>query len=207
MTKRIPREGWRPRRLRRAVLVMGLVLLMHLVAIVGVRRELALASPDPPTQTTLKIALLKAPPPPAAQPPAPKPRPPRAVVVPAPAPVAAPTPAPEPVPPPPPEPAPPEPAPPEPSPSAEPPADVKVPSTVAQLQSKGRIAYRTTYTRMRGIDAMTYVDWSIDVEAGRYELWLRTVDPVGLLDLRSQGEIRLLWFGSDLYTARYNIVP
>src|SRR5262245_47159281 len=102
MTKRIPSEGWRPRRLRRAVLVMGLVLLMHLVAIVGVRRELALASPDPPTQTTLKIALLKAPPPPAAQPPpASKPRPPRAVVVPAPAPMAAPIPAPEPVPPPP----------------------------------------------------------------------------------------------------------
>jgi hypothetical protein len=43
---------------------------------------------------------------------------------------------------------------------------------------------------MRGIEAMTYVDWRIDVEQARYELWLRTVDPPGLLDLRSTGELR-----------------
>ena len=48
---------------------------MHVLAITGVRRELALDRPDKPTQTTMSIALLKPPAPPAAPaPPPPRPK-------------------------------------------------------------------------------------------------------------------------------------
>ena len=73
------------------------------------------------------------------------------------------------------------------------------------MPTKGRIAYKTTYTRLRGIEAMTYVDWSIDVEGSRYELWLRTVDPAGLLDLRSSGEIRPFGIAPFHYVERIEI--
>jgi hypothetical protein len=198
-----------PRSLSRAALVLGLVLLLHAVALVGVRRELALATPAKPTQTTLSVALLRPPPPPAAAPatspapaPSPSPRtraPERAISV-APAEPAAPAPAPAP-PPPAPEPAPPPVA------SAPPPETLgrTLPPGVEQLPTQGRIAYRTTYTRMRGITALTYVDWSIDAEKGRYELWLRTVDPPGLLDLRSSGELKPFGIAPGRYVEKIEI--
>lgn len=196
-------EHWHGRTLRRGLLVLGTVLLMHLVALTSVRRELALDGPDKPTQTTLSIALLKAPPAPAAAPApqpraAPRPAAPKTAVAPTPAP--APAPAPEPAPP------LPVPLPIEPAPAAAAPAEpIGMPPSVRQLPTKGRIAYRTTYTRMRGIEAMTYVDWSIDVEGARYELWLRTVDPTGLLDLRSSGEIRPFGIAPQRYVEKIEI--
>jgi Protein of unknown function (DUF3108) len=201
---------WPSRPFWRGSLVLAVVLLLHAVAIVGVRREIALAEPTEPTQTTLSIALLKAPQPPAVEsaPTRPKPPPtPRTPSLPAPSaqPAAV---APEPAPPPPP---PPPPAPAE-EPAAPPPAATEpeappstLPPGVKQLPTKGRIAYRTTYTRMRGIEALTYVDWSIDLEQGRYELWLRTVDPPGLLDLRSTGELRPFGIAPFRYVERVDI--
>lgn len=201
------RPRWPGRPFWRGALVLAVVLVMHVVAITGVRREIAMAEPTEPTQTTLSIALLKAPPPPAAVASAPtKPKPPptaRTPSLPAPSAAAAPEPAPPPPPPTPPpapaeEPAPPPPAEPEPEPS-------NLPPGVKQLPTKGRIAYRTTYSRMRGIEALTYVDWSIDLEQGRYELWLRTVDPPGLLDLRSNGELRPFGIAPFRYVERVDI--
>jgi hypothetical protein len=81
----------------------------------------------------------------------------------------------------------------------------KLPPGAEQLPTKGRIAYRTTYTRLRGITALTYVDWSIDTEKGRYELWLRTVDPPGLLDLRSSGELKPFGIAPGRYIERVEI--
>jgi hypothetical protein len=190
------RDDWRRHRTRRGALVLTVVLLMHALAIIGVRRELALATPEAPTQTTLSIALLKPPAPDAAPATAPAPTPaPRAKKSTPRTPTVAATPAPAAVPPAPPEPPSPPPVAPEPEPppplvTAPAAAPSKLPPGVADLPTKGRIAYITTYTRMRGIEAMTYVDWSIDLEQGRYELWLRTVDPPGLLDLKSSGELR-----------------
>jgi Protein of unknown function (DUF3108) len=209
MTMPLRDEPWRARSWRRGLVVLGVVLVMHFVAITGVRRELALEGLDKPTQTTLSIALLKAPPPPAVPPPpAPEPRTaPRKPAASTPAITVAPPapePAPAPVPAPPPEPTV-EPAV-EPVPAvAEPSEPTGLPPAVRQLPTKGRIAYRTTYTRMRGIEAMTYVDWSIDVEGARYELWLRTVDPTGLLDLRSSGEIRPFGIAPFRYIERIEI--
>jgi hypothetical protein len=205
--------------------VLVIVLLMHALAIIGVRRELAMASPAAPTQTTISIALLK--PPAAPVPTAPEttsaavPTPPRklasiprtpSIAAPAPPP-AAPSPPAEPPPEPPPESLPfPLPLP---LPLAEPAPEPSVPAPVAassplppgikDVPTKGRIAYRTTYTRLRGIDALTYVDWAIDLEQGRYELWLRTVDPPGLLDLRSTGELRPFGIAPGRYLERVEI--
>jgi hypothetical protein len=90
------------------------------------------------------------------------------------------------------------PAPPPPEPSRLPPGVEEVPKT-------GRIAYRTSYTRMRGIRAMTFVDWSVDTTRGRYELWLRTVDPAGLLDLKSSGSLRAFGIAPEKYVERIEI--
>jgi hypothetical protein len=81
----------------------------------------------------------------------------------------------------------------------------KLPPGVDELPTQGRIAYRTTYSRMPGIEAMTYVDWMIDLEQGRYELWLRTVDPPGLLDLRSSGELKPFGIAPGRYVERVDI--
>jgi len=209
MRPRKIRPRWPGRPFWRGALVLAVVLAMHVVAITGVRREIAMAEPTEPTQTTLSIALLKAPPPPAAVATAPtKPKPPptaRTPSIPAPTAAAAPEPAPPPPPPPPPPAPAEEPAPPSPA-ATEPEAEPsKLPPGVKQLPTKGRIAYRTTYSRMRGIEALTYVDWSIDLEQGRYELWLRTVDPPGLLDLRSTGELRPFGIAPFRYVERVDI--
>jgi hypothetical protein len=58
---------------------------------------------------------------------------------------------------------------------------------------------------MRGLEALTYVDWSIDVENARYELWLRVVDPPGLLDLKSSGELRTFGIAPLKYVERVDI--
>jgi hypothetical protein len=196
-----------PRSLVRAAVVLALVLLLHAAALIGVRRELALATPTKPTQTTLSVALLRPAPPPAEAVSAPAPpavqrrAPERAISV-APAAPSAPAPAPPPVAEPPPAP------PPAPPPVAAAPPDTlgrTLPPGVEQLPTQGRIAYRTSYTRMRGITALTYVDWSIDAEKGRYELWLRTVDPPGLLDLRSTGEMKPFGIAPGRYVEKIEI--
>jgi hypothetical protein len=73
---------------------------------------------------------------------------------------------------------------------------------VDEVPKTGRIAYRTTYTRMRGIQAMTFVDWNVDATRGRYELWLRTVDPAGLLDLKSSGSLQAFGIAPEKYVER-----
>jgi len=191
--------------------VLALVLLMHAFALFGVRRELALATPSTPTQRTLSIALLKPPPPQRLSAPAPaavtgtplqRTRTARAPSISAPPPTPAPAPPPNPV------------APVEPAPPPEPPAPVATepparPSTlppgIEQVATQGRIAYRTTYTRLRGLEALTYVDWLVDLENGRYELWLRTVDPPGLLDLRSTGELKPFGIAPVRYLERIDV--
>jgi hypothetical protein len=85
------------------------------------------------------------------------------------------------------------------------PEPTALPPGVKEVPTQGRIAYRTTYSRMRGIEALTYVDWSIDLERGRYELWLRTVDPPGLLDLRSTGELKPFGIAPGRYVERVDI--
>jgi hypothetical protein len=197
-------------RWRRGLVVLAVVLLMHAVALFGMRREIALATPDAPTQRTLSIALLKPPPPqrlaaPAAAPVSGSPlRPARTPRAAAPAPT--PVPVAPPAPPPPPAPVEPVPPPPEPPAATDPAAKPStLPPGIEQVATQGRIAYRTTYTRMRGIDALTYVDWSVDLEKGRYELWLRTVNPPGLLDLRSNGELKPFGIAPVHYLERIEI--
>lgn len=199
-------EPWRGLAVQRAAIVLLIVLLLHAFALLGARRELALSTPEQMTQTTLSVALLRAPPPP---PPAPVMRspPPRAQAIrSAPAPAPSPAPVPE-------APAVPEP-PAEPSPAppvveAPPPTELVPPISVSagaqSLPTKGRIAYRTRYSRMRGLEALTYVDWSIDLEKSRYELWLRTVDPPGLLDLKSSGELKPFGIAPSKYIERIDI--
>jgi hypothetical protein len=204
-------SDWRGRRLGRGALVLCVVLLMHALALIGVRRELAMTAPDAPTQTTISIALLTPPPPAvssaAVQAPAPVPR--KSAPTPRTPSMAPeqPAPAAPPAPPPPAEPTPPEPATPPPPPvdAAPTPEPSLLPQGVKDVPTKGRIAYRTTYSRMRGIEALTYVDWSIDLEQGRYELWLRTVDPPGLLDLRSTGELKPFGIAPGRYVERVDI--
>ena len=203
---------WRGSSLWRAGLVFALVLLLHLWALYVFSRGLSAAVPADATQTTLSVSLL-APPPPAAPPavtpkPAPRPRarnaPTITPVVPAPAPAPLVEPPPE---------SPPEPAPEPPTaavePPVSPPAEATQPSALplgAQaLPTKGRIVYRTSYTRLIGITALTYVDWSIDPEKATYELWLRTVDPAGLLDLRSTGTLKSFGIAPDNYIEKIEI--
>ncbi|MGB3428531.1 MAG: DUF3108 domain-containing protein, partial [Burkholderiaceae bacterium] len=81
----------------------------------------------------------------------------------------------------------------------------RLPPGVSDVARAGRIAYRTTYTRMRGIRAMTFVDWNVDPERGRYELWLRVVDPAGLLDLKSSGSLQPFGIAPEKYVERVEI--
>jgi hypothetical protein len=211
------RSDWPERRLGRGALVLCVVLMLHALALFGVRRELAIATPLATTQTTMTIALLAPPPAPVIAPAA-APTQPRRRVAPTPrtpsvapaepvaaAPPVEPSPASEP-PPAAPEPEPP--TPPEPPPVVAAPAEEPsaLPPGLKDVPTQGRIAYRTTYTRMRGLEALVYVDWSIDLEQGRYELWLRTVDPPGLLDLRSTGELKPFGIAPGKYVERVDIV-
>lgn len=97
---------------------------------------------------------------------------------------------------------PPEPPPPPPAPV---PVEPRLPPGVEAVATTGRIAYRTTYTRMRGIRAMTFVDWNVDPGRGRYDLWLRTVDPNGLLDLKSSGSLQPFGIAPERYLERIEI--
>jgi Protein of unknown function (DUF3108) len=190
----------------RIALVLAVVLGLHSCALYEVTAGLSTLKPEDTTQTTLTVALLAPPPPPPAAAPTPAPaRPPR------PSSQAAPSlPAPPPLPP------PREPEP-EPLPSAPPPVveaapppspvveEPRLPPGVNDLPKTGRIAYRTTYTRMRGIRALTFVDWNVDPARGRYELWLRTVDPAGLLDLKSSGSLQAFGIAPEKYVERVEI--
>jgi len=91
-------------------------------------------------------------------------------------------------------------------PVAAPVADASMlPPGAQALPTKGRIVYRTTYTRLLGITAVTYVDWSIDPDKATYDLWLRTVDPNGLLDLRSNGTLKPFGIAPDNYIEKIEI--
>lgn len=202
---------WRGPSLPRAASVFALVVLFHLWALYVFSRGLSAQVPEAVTQTTLSVSLLAPPPAPAptvqVQKPAPRPRARNAPTI---TPTVEPAPAPTPAPP---EPAPPEQPPEPPKVAAEPPASATKqaaePSTLplgAQaLPTKGRIAYRTTYTRLAGINAITYVDWSIDPDKATYELWLRTVDPAGLLDLRSTGTLKPFGIAPDNYVEKIEV--
>jgi hypothetical protein len=193
--------GWR------IALVLAAVLALHTCGLYKASTGLSTLKPEDATQTTLAISLITPPPPaPAATPKSAPPRPPRPRAPKAPsipAPVATP------------EPAPPEPEPQvpppveEPAPPPAPPAPVveepRLPPTIETVPTKGRIAYRTTYTRMRGIGALTFVDWNVDTERGRYELWLRTVDPAGLIDMRSTGSLQPFGIAPERYVERIEI--
>ena len=201
------RLKWQGLSLGRAASVFVLVLLLHVWALYVFSRGLSAVVPADVTQTTLSVALLAPPPAPApsAQAPTPASRPHARNAPTIAAPVAA-TPAP----------APPvaEPAPevpPPPAPAAEPPPLPSTPHTsnlalgAQALPTKGRIVYRTSYTRLAGIRAVTFVDWSIDPEKATYELWLRTVDPAGLLDLRSTGTLKSFGIAPDNYIEKIEI--
>ncbi len=199
---------WRGPSLWRAALVFALVLLLHVWALYVFSRALSAAVPADATQTTLSVSLLAPPPAPTpkAEPPKPAPRP-RPRNAPTITPTVVPAPAPEPPVEPPPE-SPPEP----PTVAAEPPASPiaqapqsSLPLGAQALPTKGRIVYRTSYTRLIGIKALTYVDWSIDPDKATYELWLRTVDPAGLLDLRSTGTLKSFGIAPDNYIEKVEI--
>ena len=202
--------AWRGPSLPRAASVFALVLLFHLWALYVFSRGLSALPPENVTQTTLSVSLLAPPPAPAptaqVQNPAPRPRARNAPTI---TPTVEATPAPTP--------APPDPAPPDPAPDAPPtppkvadPPPVPAPASTLPLgaqalPTKGRIVYRTSYTRLLGITATTYVDWSIDPDKATYELWLRTVDPAGLLDLRSTGTLKSFGIAPDNYTEKIEI--
>jgi len=198
--------AWRGPSLPRAASVFALVLLFHLWALYVFSRGLSALPPLDATQTTLSVALLAPPPAPAptaqVQNPAPRPRARNAPTI---TPTLEPTPAPAPAPP---DPAPPD-TPPAPPKVADPPPVTAQASTLplgAQaLPTKGRIVYRTSYTRLLGITAITYVDWSIDPDKATYELWLRTVDPAGLLDLRSTGTLKSFGIAPDNYVEKIEV--
>lgn len=193
-------QPFRGASMSRAVLVFALVAVLHLWALYMFSRGMSALVPADVTQTTLTISLLAPPPAPAAAPP-PKPRPPNAPTIKP----ATPTPSPAPVP------VPVEPPPPTPpvvaaDPPAAPVADAsKLPPGAQALPTKGRIVYRTTYTRFVGLTATTYVDWSIDPDKATYELWLRTVEPTGLLDLRSTGTLKPFGIAPDNYIEKIEV--
>lgn len=186
----------------RIAFVLATVLGMHACGLYEVAAGLNTLKPEDTTQTTLSVSLIAPPPPPPSAAPAP-PRPPRprSEAVPS---------LPEPAPPPP-EPPPPEPTPPavESAPPPPPPPPVveesRLPPGANEVPKTGRIAYHTTYTRMRGIRATTFVDWNVDAARGRYELWLRTVDPAGLLDLKSSGSLQAFGIAPEKYVERVEI--
>lgn len=188
--------------------MFAVVLLIHLWALYVFSRGLSAMVPEDVTQTTLTVSLLAPPPKPAPAAEAPKPPPPRAANAPTIAPAVAPAPAPAPIV----EPTPPEPEPPPATPKmVEPPAAAPIADAsqllpgAQALPTKGRIVYRTTYTRLAGITALTYVDWSIDPDKATYALWLRTVDPSGLLDLRSTGTLKPFGIAPDNYIEKIEI--
>jgi hypothetical protein len=194
---------------RRIALVLAIVLSLHACGLYEVAAGLNRLKPEDATQTTLTVSLLAPPPAPPASAPAPTPpRPPRTRSDSAPslpAPAAAPAPPPE-------APAPPEPTPPPPEPTPAPPPaqppvadEARLPPGVVGLPTSGRIVYRTRYTRLRGVTAMTFVDWNVDPGRARYELWLRTVDPAGLLDLKSSGMLRTFGIAPERYVERVEI--
>ena len=212
MSTRVSGLRWRGPSLWRAALVFALVLLLHVWALYVFSRGLSAAVPADATQTTLSVSLLAPPAPtPKAEAPKPPPRP-RARNAPTITPTVVPAPPPAPAPPvePPPEP-PPEPAPPAvaaeppPSPTAQAAQPSVLPLGAQALPTKGRIVYRTSYTRLIGITALTYVDWSIDPDKATYELWLRTVDPAGLLDLRSSGTLKSFGIAPDNYIEKIEV--
>jgi hypothetical protein len=192
----------------RIALVLVVVLGLHACGLYEVAAGLNTLKPEDTTQRTLSVALVAPPPPPpAAAPATAPPRPPRRHSANAPTmpPPAAPAPAEEPPPPPPepPEATPPPPTPEPPPPPAPPVAEQpRLPRGIEDVPQSGRIAYRTTYTRMRGIRAMTFVDWNVDTARGRYELWLRVVDPAGLLDLGSKGSLQAFGIAPETYVER-----
>ena len=193
----------------RIALVLAAVLGLHSCALYEVAAGLDTLKPEDTTQTTLTVALIAPPPLPPEAAPTPAPtRPPRprsqaAPSLPAPAPPP-PLPPPREV-----EPEPPPSTPPpvvEPAPSPPPVVEEpRLPPGVNDLPKTGRIAYRTTYTRMRGIRALTFVDWNVDPARARYELWLRTVDPAGLLDLKSSGSLQAFGIAPEKYVERVEI--
>ena len=200
---------WRGPSLWRAGAVFVLVLLLHMWALYIFSRGLSAFVPADATQTTLSVSLL-APPAPApsaeAPKPAPRPRPRNApTITPTVAPALAPAPAP------PADTAPPDTPPAPPKIAVEPPVSAPIAQTstlplgAQALPTKGRIVYRTSYTRLLGIKALTYVDWSIDPDKATYELWLRTVDPAGLLDLRSTGTLKSFGIAPDNYIEKIEI--
>jgi hypothetical protein len=188
----------------RIALVLGTVLGLHACGLYEVAAGLNTLKPEDATQRTLVVSLVAPPPPPPSAAPTPAPaRPHRPRVESAPTlPEAAPAPEPAPEEPPPPaaEPAPP----PEvtPPPVAEEP---RFPPGLNDVPKTGRIAYLTTYTRMRGIRALTFIDWNVDPERGRYDLWLRIVDPAGLLDLKSSGALRPFGIAPEKYVERIEV--
>ncbi len=193
----------------RMLFVLAIVLSLHACGLYEVATGLSQLKPEDATQTTLSVSMLAPPPPPPptkeAQPPPSRPPRPRSTAAPSlPAPTASILP--DPI-----EPAPPEPAPPPPpvEPTVPPPAPVVDEPTLtpglAAVPTTGRIVYRTRYTRMRGLTAMTFVDWNVDPVRGRYELWLRTVDPAGLLDLRSTGSLQSFGIAPERYVERIEI--
>jgi len=194
----------RPASAWRIAIVLAAVFALHAYGLYEVAAGLNTLKPEDTTQRTLAVSLLTPPAPPTAAAPTAAPsRPPRprsasAPTLPsaAPAPVAAPV---EPEPPPPPPPEQPVPQPPAEPPAPAPPEPPRLPPGVEEVPKTGRIAYRTTYTRMRGIRAMTFVDWSVDTTRGRYELWLRTVDPAGLLELKSSGSLQGFGIAPERY--------
>lgn len=202
---------WRGPSLRRAASAFALVLLLHVWALYVFSRGLSALTPADVTQTTLSVSLLAPPPAPAptaeAQKAAPRPRARNAPTI---SPTVAPTPAPAP----PVDPAPPDAPPAPPQIAADPPVSAStapaaqtsaLPLGAQALPTKGRIVYRTSYTRLLGIKALTYVDWSIDPDKATYELWLRTVDPAGLLDLRSTGTLKSFGIAPDNYIEKIEI--
>jgi hypothetical protein len=204
----------RPTTAWRIAIVLVAVLALHAWGLYEVTVGLDTLKPEDTTQRTLAVSLITLPAaPPAAAPAAAPPRPPRPRSASAPSlPPTAPTPAPapaEPEPPPLEEPVPQPPVepsvePPAPPPST-PPEPPRLPPGVEEVPKTGRIAYRTTYTRMRGIRAMTFVDWSVDTARGRYELWLRVVDPAGVLDLKSSGSLQAFGIAPERYLERIEI--
>ncbi len=198
----------RPATAWRIAIVLAAVFGLHAYGLYEVAAGLNTLKPEDTTQRTLAVSLLTPPaPPPAAAPTAAPSRPPRPRSASAPSlPSAAPAPVPAPVEPEP----PPQPEEPVPQAPAEPPAppappapeQPRLPPGVDEVPKTGRIAYRTTYTRMRGIQAMTFVDWIVDTGRGRYELWLRTVDPAGLLDLKSSGSLQAFGIAPEKYVER-----
>lgn len=202
----------RPATAWRIAIVLVAVLGLHAFGLYEVAAGLNTLKPEDTTQRTLAVSLITLPAaPPEAAPTAAPPRPPRPRAANAPslpsAPTQAPAPPPaEPEPPPLEEPVPQSPVePPVEPPAPPPPEQPRLPPGVEEVPRTGRIAYRTTYTRMRGIRAMTFVDWSVDRARGRYELWLRTVDPAGLLDLKSSGSLQAFGIAPEKYLERIEI--